>query len=62
MDRRAERQRTTGETDVRVSIDLDGSGTCDAATGVGFFDHMLELFARHMLVDLTVSANSPSVS
>ena len=56
MDRRAERQRTTGETDVRVSIDLDGSGTCDAATGVGFFDHMLDLLARHMLVDLTVSA------
>ena len=56
MDRRAERQRTTGETDVRVSIDLDGSGTCDAATGVGFFDHMLDLLERHMLVDLTVSA------
>jgi len=55
--RTAEIQRTTGETDIRVRIGLDGSGTCDAATGVGFFDHMLTLLARHALVDLEVRAS-----
>lgn len=55
--RTAEIQRTTGETDIRVRIGLDGSGTCDAATGVGFFDHMLTLLARHALVDLEVRAD-----
>jgi imidazoleglycerol-phosphate dehydratase len=49
-------RRTTGETDVRVRLELDGSGTADVATGVGFFDHMLMLFARHGLFDLTVEA------
>jgi imidazoleglycerol-phosphate dehydratase len=46
--------RRTNETDVSVSLDLDGSGTATIATGVGFLDHMLELFARHALVDLDV--------
>jgi len=55
--RTAEIQRTTGETDIRVRIGLDGSGACDAATGVGFFDHMLTLLARHALVDLEVRAS-----
>lgn len=55
--RTAEIQRTTGETDIRVRIGLDGAGTCDAATGVGFFDHMLTLLARHALVDLEVRAD-----
>ncbi|MFN8124748.1 MAG: imidazoleglycerol-phosphate dehydratase HisB [Thermoleophilia bacterium] len=54
--RTAEIQRTTGETDIRVRVGLDGSGTCDASTGVGFFDHMLTLLARHALVDLEVRA------
>ncbi|MEM6561671.1 MAG: imidazoleglycerol-phosphate dehydratase HisB [Planctomycetota bacterium] len=49
-------QRTTGETDVRVELNLDGTGTSDLATGVGFFDHMLDLLARHALIDLTVQA------
>jgi imidazoleglycerol-phosphate dehydratase len=49
-------RRTTGETDVRVRLELDGTGTADIATGVGFFDHMLTLFARHGLFDLTVEA------
>jgi imidazoleglycerol-phosphate dehydratase len=49
-------RRTTGETDVRVRLELDGSGTADVATGVGFFDHMLTLLARHGLFDLTVEA------
>lgn len=54
MSRRAERSRRTGETDVSVSVAVDGSGTADVRTGVGFFDHMLTLLARHSLMDLTV--------
>jgi imidazoleglycerol-phosphate dehydratase len=46
--------RRTNETDVNVSLDLDGSGKAAIATGIGFLDHMLELFARHALVDLDV--------
>jgi imidazoleglycerol-phosphate dehydratase len=53
--RRAERRRTTRETDVRVAIDLDGSGEANVATGIGFLDHMLAQFARHGLFDLEVS-------
>jgi imidazoleglycerol-phosphate dehydratase len=49
-------QRTTGETEVRVRISLDGTGAADVATGVGFFDHMLALLARHGLADLAVAA------
>jgi len=52
--RRAEVRRTTKETDVRVSLDLDGVGESRVATGVAFLDHMLELFARHGLFDLEV--------
>ncbi|WP_183751960.1 imidazoleglycerol-phosphate dehydratase HisB [Pseudochelatococcus contaminans] len=47
-------ERRTKETDVAVTLDLDGTGKADIATGVGFFDHMLDLFARHALFDLTV--------
>ena len=54
MQRAAEKRRTTRETDVRVSIDLDGQGQSNIATGIGFLDHMLDLFARHGLFDLTV--------
>jgi len=56
VSRRAETTRTTGETDVRVRIDLDGSGASTVSTGVGFFDHMLTLLARHSLIDLEVEA------
>ena len=56
MARTAARTRTTRETDIAVTLDLDGSGLCQVATGIGFLDHMLELFARHALVDLEVRA------
>ena len=54
MARTATIKRTTGETDIRVSLDLDGTGVCDIDTGVGFFDHMLTALGRHSLLDLTV--------
>ncbi len=47
--------RRTAETDVRVALGLDGTGRATIATGVGFLDHMLELFARHALFDLDVN-------
>ena len=49
-------KRTTKETDIEVAVDLDGSGTSSVATGIGFLDHMLDLFARHSRVDLMVNA------
>jgi len=54
MQRIGERTRGTRETQVSVRIDLDGTGTCDARTGIGFFDHMLDALARHGTFDLTV--------
>ncbi|MBN2203986.1 MAG: imidazoleglycerol-phosphate dehydratase HisB [Thermoleophilia bacterium] len=54
--RRAEVRRTTKETDITVSLALDGSGAAEVATGIGFLDHMLELFAHHGGFDLTVRA------
>ncbi len=48
--------RTTKETDIDLSLDLDGAGTTDVETGIGFFDHMLTAFGRHGLFDLSVSA------
>ncbi|MGL4514674.1 MAG: imidazoleglycerol-phosphate dehydratase HisB [Lacipirellulaceae bacterium] len=56
MPRQATIERTTRETSVKLSIDLDGSGQSHTATGVGFLDHMLELFAKHAVVDLRVEA------
>ena len=54
MMRSASVSRRTAETDVAVSIALDGTGKAEISTGVGFLDHMLDLFARHGLFDLTV--------
>ncbi len=56
MSRSAELKRKTKETEVECRIDLDGSGRTEVSTGVGFLDHMLELFGRHGLFDLAVKA------
>lgn len=53
-DRIAEVKRKTNETDISLSLNLDGSGKGDIETGIGFFDHMLNSFARHGFFDLTV--------
>ncbi|MBT5380293.1 MAG: imidazoleglycerol-phosphate dehydratase HisB [Opitutae bacterium] len=55
-ERVAEIERKTGETDIRLAINIDGSGTVQSRTGVPFMDHMLELFGRHGLFDLDVQA------
>jgi len=49
-------ERKTRETEIVVSLDLDGSGDCDIDTGIGFLDHMLESFGRHSMIDLKVRA------
>jgi len=54
--RSAEIERRTGETDIRLRLALDGSGAGERRTGVGFFDHMLDLLARHGRLDLDVTA------
>jgi imidazoleglycerol-phosphate dehydratase len=54
--RPAQITRKTKETDIALALDLDGSGGVSAATGVGFFDHMLDLLGRHALLDLSVKA------
>jgi imidazoleglycerol-phosphate dehydratase len=56
MSRTATVQRDTRETRIRVRVDLDGTGAAALATGIGFFDHMLDQVARHGLVDLEVEA------
>ena len=58
MARTANIDRQTGETDIQLELDLDGAGNADVATGVGFLDHMLTLWAAHALVDLKVRAGS----
>lgn len=56
MTRTAEISRKTSETDIKLRLDLDGTGKTDIATGIGFLDHMLTAFSRHGLFDLAVAA------
>ena len=57
MSRFADIRRDTKETKIRVRVDLDGSGAAQLATGIGFFDHMLDQIARHGLIDLEIEAD-----
>lgn len=61
MTRTATITRTTRETDVSVTVDLDGTGAATVSTGVGFYDHLLTSLAHHALIDLTVSATGDLV-
>ena len=56
MARTATISRNTNETEIAVNVDIDGTGTFEIATGVGFFDHMLEQLSKHSLIDMTVNA------
>ena len=55
--RKTEVKRTTKETNISCSINLDGTGTSTIDTGIGFFDHMLEIFSHHSLIDLELKAD-----
>ena len=56
MSRTARIERKTAETEIVVTVDVDGDGRAEVATGIGFFDHMLTLLAKHAAIDMTVEA------
>ena len=55
-------ERKTRETEIAVSLDLDGTGECDIDTGIGFLDHMLESFGRHSMMDLRCGRKATCMS
>jgi len=57
MNRKVEINRKTSETDIKLSLELDGSGSFSGKSGIGFFDHMLQLFSRHALFDLELETS-----
>jgi len=57
QERSAEASRKTKETDIKILLNLDGSGNADIKTGIGFFDHMLEQIAKHANIDLNIEVN-----
>jgi imidazoleglycerol-phosphate dehydratase len=57
MSRAANIRRETAETKIELRLDLDGTGRAEIATGIGFFDHMLTLLAKHSLIDLSIKAD-----
>ncbi|TGC08167.1 imidazoleglycerol-phosphate dehydratase HisB [Methanolobus halotolerans] len=59
--RTAEVSRKTSETDIRIELNMDGTGVSDISTGIGFFDHMLTAFSKHASFDLTVKATGDLV-
>ena len=56
MDRKSNVSRTTSETDIQIEMKLDGKGKYNISTGVNFFNHMLEAFSKHSMIDLVVDA------
>lgn len=56
--RKSEVTRTTKETDIGIEVNLDGEGNYNIETGIGFFDHMLSLFAKHGILDLEADRKS----
>nr|MBT6354280.1 imidazoleglycerol-phosphate dehydratase [Pelagibacteraceae bacterium] len=54
--RSAQVNRKTKETDIVCELNIDGTGQCEISTGIGFFDHMLEIFSHHSLIDLKLKA------
>ena len=56
MTRIANLSRKTSETDIEIKMNLDGSGVYDISTGINFFNHMLESFSKHSMIDLNISA------
>ena len=60
--RQASVERNTKETQISAEVDLDGAGSYDVSTGIGFLDHMLEQLSRHSLIDLKVRAQGDLLS